>query len=106
MSLQRFIFSRLFVKMFYFGRIKAIDEIKRVVEAGGLILFSVPIGFQRLEFNGHRIFDPLTVINLFSGCELQEFSVIDDTNELHENVQPEDWRHLCYGCGLFLFRKL
>jgi len=72
---------------------------------GGAIIFSVPIGVQRLEFNGHRIFDPLTIVDLFKGCELQEFSVVDDRDELLENVRPEDWRHLRYGCGLFLFRK-
>lgn len=88
------------------GHKKAIDEIKRVVVTGGQIIFSVPVGVQRLEFNGHRIFDPLTVVNLFAGCELQEFSVIDDENKLHEDVRPGDWRNLIYGCGLFLFRKL
>lgn len=87
------------------GHKKAIDEIKRVVAVGGQIVFSVPIGVQRLEFNGHRIFDPKTIVDLFESCDLQEFSVVDDRNELHENVRVDDWRNLRYGCGLFLFKK-
>ena len=87
------------------GYLKAIFEMKRVVSINGSILFSVPIGIQRLEFNGHRIFDPLTITNLFDGFELIEFSVIDDSNTLHVDVLPESYRTLNYGCGLYHFSK-
>lgn len=87
------------------GYRKAISEMKRIVCPGGQMLFSVPIGIQRLEFNGHRIFDPMTVIQLFEGFELVEFSVIDDEDKLHEAVRPEDYRQLKYGCGLYHFKK-
>lgn len=68
-------------------------------------MFSVPIGVQRIEFNGHRIFDPLEVIRLFKGFELVEFSAIDDNDVFHENVVVENYRTLRYGCGLFHFKK-
>lgn len=71
----------------------------------GGILFGVPIGVQRIEFNGHRIFDPLEVIRLFKGFELMEFSVVDDNDEFYENVAAESYRILKYGCGLFHFKK-
>ena len=87
------------------GHTKVISEIKRVVGPGGQILFSVPIGHQRLEFNGHRIFDPMTIIRLFEGFEVIEFSVVDDDDVLHENVSPENYRELKYGCGLYHFKK-
>jgi SAM-dependent methyltransferase len=87
------------------GHEKAIAELKRVLAPGGQLLFSVPIGLQRLEFNGHRVFDPMTVMRLFEGLELVEFAAVDDANVLHENTRPEDWRGLQYGCGLFHFRK-
>ena len=87
------------------GHQKAIAEIKRIICEGGYILFSVPIGLQRIEFNGHRIFDPLEVIRLFNGFELVEFSVIDDNDVFHESVSPENYRALNYGCGLFHFKK-
>lgn len=87
------------------GHRKAIAEMKRIVCKGGVILFSVPIGVQRIEFNGHRIFDPVEVIHLFEGCELVEFSAIDDNDVFHENVVVENYRTLRYGCGLFHFKK-
>lgn len=87
------------------GHQKAIAEMKRIVCPGGTILFSVPIGIQRIEFNGHRIFDPLEIIRLFSGFELVEFSAIDDNDSFHEGVVPEKFRSLSYGCGLFHFKK-
>lgn len=87
------------------GHKKAIDEMKRIVCEGGSILFSVPIGEQRIEFNGHRIFDPREVIALFKGFELVEFSAIDDDDAFHENVAAENYRALQYGCGLFHFKK-
>ena len=87
------------------GHEKVISEMKRIVRPGGQILFGVPIGIQRVEFNGHRIFDPMTVIQLFEGFEVVEFSVIDDNNVLHESVSPEKYRQLNYGCGLYHLRK-
>ena len=87
------------------GYKKAIMEIQRVVKPAGEIYFSVPIGIERLEFNGHRIFYPHTVLELFHECDLVEFSVIDDENMFHENIEPSRFSSLKYGCGLFHFRK-
>ncbi len=87
------------------GHKKAIAEMKRIVCEGGTILFSVPVGEQRIEFNGHRIFDPLEVVSLFKGFKLVEFSAIDDNDVFHENVAAENYRALQYGCGLFHFIK-
>lgn len=87
------------------GHEKALREIQRVTAPGGNIYLGVPIGEQRLEFNGHRIFDPATILGLFPGFELVEFAVVDDADALHENQEPERWRRLYFGCGLFHFRK-
>lgn len=84
---------------------KAIMEIQRVVKSGGGIYFSVPVGVERLEFNAHRIFNPETLIKLFDQCDLIEFSIVDDENMFHENVDPSLFSGLHYGCGLFHFRK-
>jgi len=58
-----------------------------------------------VEFNAHRIFDPAQIISLFDGFELVEFSAIDDDDVFHQNVPPEIFRSMTYGCGLFHFRK-
>lgn len=87
------------------GHQKAIAEMKRIICDDGSIYFSVPIGMQRIEFNAHRIFDPLEIIRLFEGFELVEFSAIDDDDAFFENVAVESYRTLNYGCGVFHFKK-
>lgn len=87
------------------GYKKAIMEIQRVVKPKGDIYISVPVGVERLEFNAHRIFYPQTVLALFNHCDILEFSVVDDENILHENVDPSHFTELKYGCGLFHFQK-
>jgi hypothetical protein len=87
------------------GHRRAIDELQRVAAPGGTIYFSVPVGRQRLEFNAHRVFDPRSIIGLFGGCELLEFSVVTDGNILVERADPADYTGSEYACGLYLFRK-
>lgn len=87
------------------GHQKAIAEMKRIVCNGGSIYFGVPIGIQRIEFNAHRIFDPLEIVRLFEGFELTEFCAIDDNDVYHECVEAVNYRSLKYGCGLFHFKK-
>ena len=38
------------------GDLKAINELTRVVAAGGSFLFVVPVGKPKIEFNAHRIY--------------------------------------------------
>lgn len=87
------------------GHEKVIMEIQRIVSQNGHIFFSVPIGIQRLEFDGHRIFDPFEIIRLFDKCNLREFSYIDDENLFHENVSINNCPILKFGCGLYHFQK-
>lgn len=87
------------------GYLKAIKELKRVVSQGGNLLFSVPVGRQRLEFNAHRVFDPAALVDLFDGFDLVDFAYIDDREHLHEGASPQDARDLEYGCGLYHFSK-
>lgn len=88
------------------GYKKAIDEIKRVVKIGGNIYFSVPIGKQRLEFNGQRVFNPLYVLELFKEVKLIEFSAVNDKGDFIENSNPHKFINNQYSCGLFHFRKI
>ena len=90
------------------GYIEAINEIQRITSSEGTIIFSVPIGLERLEFNAHRVFNPNTIINLFNQCELLELSIIDDDENFIENIdlnQMGMYENLNYGCGLFHFKK-
>ena len=92
------------------GDIKAINELKRVCAVGGSILFVVPAGKERIQFNAHRIYSFDTVINLFGeNFELKEFTLITDKNDFVEKINTEEAKNLTekqsYGCGCFWFIK-
>lgn len=87
------------------GHIKAINELVRILARGGTLYVSVPVGRQRLEFNAHRVFDPVAFRDLFGALKLAEFAVIDDEDNLRENARPEDATGAFYACGLYRFQK-
>lgn len=83
-----------------------------LLETGGLLYLSVPVGAQRVEFNGHRVFAPNTVVTeaKLLGLKLEAFHYIDDKGLLHENKAGtvemlNKASNLHYGCGIFEFRK-
>ena len=88
------------------GHLQAAAELKRVLAPGGILLVGLPIGRERLCFDGHRIFDPSTVLEMFSPLKLSEFSYIDDRcGSIHRNGSIDDARQCDYGCGLFIFER-
>ncbi len=82
-----------------------IDNIQKKVMSGGNIYISVPIGRQRLEFNAHRIFDPITIINSFNSCLLEEFSTIKcDCSGIEKNARTNGYDNIDgHLIGLFHF---
>lgn len=88
------------------GDIQAAHELARVVKKGGSLLFVVPVGKPRIQFNAHRIYSYQMVIDLFPGMTLQEFSLIPD-NALEIGYVPNATKELSdaqsYGCGCFWF---
>lgn len=89
------------------GHIKAARELTRVLKPGGRLLIGTPVGRERLCFDAHRIFDPETVLHMFDGLGLAEFSLIDDKGlRIIKNATIEQARSCEYGCGLFHFVKL
>lgn len=88
------------------GHVVAAKELSRVLRSGGTLILGTPVGREKLCFDAHRIFDPETVINMFSSLELVEFSLIDDHGiEVIESATLEQGRACSFGCGLFVFRK-
>jgi SAM-dependent methyltransferase len=90
------------------GDKKAMIELARVLAPDGNLLFVVPIGDARIEFNAHRVYAYQTIIDNFSGLTLKEFSLIPDdfgqigyiTNPTIDIINKQHW-----GCGCFLFTK-
>lgn len=90
------------------GDIKAANELSRVVSKNGNLLFVVPIGKAKIQFNAHRIYSYQIVMDMFPGFTLKEFSLIPD-NALGKgmivNATKEQSDKQDYGCGCFWFVK-
>lgn len=90
------------------GDIKAAKELFRVLAVGGSLIFVVPVGKPKIEFNAHRIYSYEQVLSLFSDLKLVEFSMVTDTVEqgdFIENASPLLLQTQDYACGCFLFKK-
>ncbi len=85
--------------------IKAMDELKRVTAVGGSLLFVVPVGKPKIEYNAHRIYSYEQVIGFFKDFTLKEFSLITDSAEFMEHANPTLVSEQHYGCGCFWFVK-
>ncbi len=90
------------------GDLRAIWELKRVLAAGGDLLFVVPVGKPRIMFHAHRIYSYGQIAAYFSDLELMEFSLVPDdprAGGLVRNATGEMADAQSYGCGCFWFRK-
>jgi SAM-dependent methyltransferase len=90
------------------GDLRAIAELKRVLANGGSLLFVVPIGKPRIQFNAHRIYGFRQIIKAFSGLKLVDFALIPDQSDdgaWIPNATEEMADQQLYGCGCFLFSK-
>ncbi len=89
------------------GHVKGLKSLIQMLKPGGTLILSVPIGQERVEFNGHRIFNPATIVQLASPTlQLQQFAYIDDQGILHDETTIAQVPPLVYGCGLFEFSKI
>jgi hypothetical protein len=93
----------------YDGDIKAINELKRVVAIGGMLLIVVPIGHEpRIFFNAHRVYTKEQVLILFQEFTLKEWALIPEDEAdggLVKNPDESLLKSQIYGCGCFCFIK-
>lgn len=87
------------------GDIAAINELKRVLQPEGDLLFVTPVGKPRIEFNAHRIYSYEQIIQYFSPLQIIEFTLIPDQGGMIENADPTLVTQQNYGCGCFWFKK-
>ena len=89
------------------GHLKGFANLHQMLEAGGLLYLSFPVGMPQVQFNEQRIFDPVEVLQWSEGrFELTQFHCVDDQGELRRSASLEDARRLRYGCGIFVLKKL
>jgi hypothetical protein len=84
---------------------KAMQTMARVIQPGGRLYFSVPIGRQRLQFNGQRVFSPVRVLSHLQPLRLVSFAAVDDIGAFREAANPEDFAEANCACGLYEFTK-
>lgn len=88
---------------------KAMKAFQRVIKPKGKLYLSVPIGkMDKVCFNAHRIFSPLTIIKEFNEMQLIEFSYISNLEiktVKEEDIENETKSISDYSCGLFEFIK-
>lgn len=86
----------------------AIKELIRVTKPGGHIIYVTPVGKSAVKFNAHRIYSFEQILERFPGCEVEEFSLIQDDaigGSIITNADPMLVSKQLYGCGLFHFKK-
>lgn len=89
------------------GHLAGFRNIMRLVEPGGLLYISFPIGSKdQVHFNAHRVFAPDSILS-WPGSEqltLERFDWVEDAGALHmkANVYEATAR---FGCGIYTFRK-
>jgi hypothetical protein len=91
------------------GYKEAVCSLHSILEPGGTLYLSSPIGQERIEFNAHRVFAFETLVDLFSNkFRILEISLVDDSGNLHQNVKMEDVdsRKMSFGLAIFELRKL
>jgi hypothetical protein len=93
------------------GSVAGLKNMSALLEPGGFFYLSVPIGIERVEFNAHRVFDPLKLVHLAkeTGLYLQEFVWFEHNEGLVHSTNPDlDMRKLSalrYALGIFTFQK-
>jgi SAM-dependent methyltransferase len=85
-----------------FGSEKSIAELKRVVQVGGVVFFSVPVDVvNTIYFNAHRAFTRDYILSLFKGFEL-----IEERYQYGNELIFHFDENRGFGTGLYMFKKL
>jgi SAM-dependent methyltransferase len=88
------------------GHRKGLDALARMVEPGGRLYISSPIGRRRICFNAHRVFDPCDFPTWLDKIMLLDrFDFVDDHGSLHTRQDHRNLPPLEYGCGIYSFRR-
>jgi len=111
-ALEHFGLGRYGDHVNYDGYIVGLSNLHKILKKGGKFYFSVPIGPQRIEFNAHRVFSVIYLLECFADkYHIDQFSFVDDQGDLHENVAIGDANAqnnfgCSFGCGIFEMTKL
>lgn len=86
-ALEHFGLGRYGDPIHFEGHLLGLKNLVRILQPGGKLYVSVPIGKQRIEFNGQRVFSVRHLFELFNqDYRVDAFSYVDDLNNYHNNV--------------------
>jgi SAM-dependent methyltransferase len=90
---------------------RGLANMAALLRKDGVLYLSVPIGVERVEFNGQRVFDPRAMIDLAmtNSLQLRELKVIRQGGKVEAIVVDElrlsDLASQRYALGMFIFTK-
>ncbi len=92
------------------GHLKGLSNMLRILKTGGRFYLSVPMGSERVEFNGHRVFSVRTILSMCSMLTLEKFAWVGDDGKFRIErdltvVKKEDFFEQTYGLAIFIFLK-
>lgn len=92
------------------GHEKGFSNLVEMLEKGGTIYMSFPIGRQNeVHFNAHRVFHPRDILRWRASqqLELVRFDYVDDSGNLHRNADLlNQVIDVNLGCGIYTFKKI
>jgi len=89
------------------GHLRGLENLGRLLQTGGTLHLSVPIGTQRIEYNAHRVFSVAYLLGILEPTyRVERFSYVDDAGDLHRDASLTERAvatdYGCgYGCGIF-----
>ena len=83
----------------------ALGELARVLAPGGRLYLSTPVGRERVCFNAHRVFSPMSIAGALPGLKVERFATVDDDGNYMDNAELTGTGNMNYGCGMFCFTK-
>lgn len=105
-SIEHFGLGRYGDKVEPDGHIVGLRNIADLVEDGGLLYVSFPIGKFTVEFNAQRILDPLFPLDVLRDFELIDFVLIPWKGQPTLNSSPLEVNKNLWGqAGLYKFKK-
>ena len=111
-TLEHFGLGRYGDPIDYDGYLKGWESLYRMLKPGGKFYFSVPIGAQRIEFDGHRVFSVPFLVGMMHGkYRIDSFVYVNDAGDLVRDVSPTgpeaQSNFGCrFGCGIFELTRI
>jgi SAM-dependent methyltransferase len=87
------------------GHIRGLQSLQRILAPGGRLYLSLPIGAERVEYNGQRVLSPTLPLDVLTELTLEGFVAIPSDGVPREDMSPRDLVATSGWCGLYEFSR-